>query len=115
MTGLEMAKKVHAKNLNLKAIVSSGCSTEPIHRVGPTAEGIVYLPKPYQVSDLGSRVVSRVKKACPLDEGPVFFGRNIAESGFLIARTAWRQQYPDRHLSPERGNRYLQDVVCGKK
>lgn len=58
MTGLELAERIRAKKPDLKIIISSGCSAEMSQVGKPTAEGIVYLPKPYQISDLGI-IVSR--------------------------------------------------------
>jgi CheY-like chemotaxis protein len=54
MTGLELAKRVRADKPDLKIIVSSGYSIELSELGNATAEGIVYLAKPYEVSRLGS-------------------------------------------------------------
>jgi CheY-like chemotaxis protein len=54
MTGYELAEKVRAEKPDLKIIISSGYSAEMSRVFTPTAEGIVYLPKPYKMADLGA-------------------------------------------------------------
>jgi len=56
MTGLELCERLHAQKPELRAIISSGYSAEIIAAGLPTRAGVVYLPKPYDVSLLG-RVV----------------------------------------------------------
>jgi PAS domain S-box-containing protein len=55
MSGLELANKIREQKPGLKNIISSGYSTDLAHRE-PLADGVTYLPKPYQASLLG-RVV----------------------------------------------------------
>ena len=54
MTGLELAQRVRKEKPDLKIIVSSGYSAEVNQSGKPTAEGIVYLPKPFKMSALGT-------------------------------------------------------------
>jgi CheY-like chemotaxis protein len=56
MTGLELAHKLRAENPRLKVLISSGYSAEMVEQGQLTAEGIAYLPKPYQLSVLGVKV-----------------------------------------------------------
>jgi CheY-like chemotaxis protein len=56
MTGLELAGKVRAERPDLRVIISSGYSAELSHAQNPTADHILYLPKPYQLSKLGTAV-----------------------------------------------------------
>jgi two-component system, cell cycle sensor histidine kinase and response regulator CckA len=56
MTGLELAGRLRAEEPGLKVIISSGYSAEMIRKGRPTADGIVYLPKPYEVPILGETI-----------------------------------------------------------
>jgi signal transduction histidine kinase len=56
MTGMELAEKLRAMSPAVRIIVSSGYSLELAHQGTPTAHGIVYLPKPYQMITLGETV-----------------------------------------------------------
>ncbi|HET6449972.1 MAG TPA: ATP-binding protein [Spirochaetia bacterium] len=56
MTGLELAGRLRAGGSRVKVIVSSGYSLELAHTGTPSAEGIVYLSKPYEVAILGETV-----------------------------------------------------------
>ncbi len=56
MTGLELAEKLRNEKPDLKIIISSGYSADLLQEGGRTAEGVVYLPKPYQTSVLGQVV-----------------------------------------------------------
>jgi len=56
MTGLELAEKLRTKKPALKIIISSGYSAEVTQLGVATKEGIVYLPKPYELRVLGAAV-----------------------------------------------------------
>ena len=56
MTGLELAERVRVEKPDLKIIISSGYNPDMTHQAKMGAAGIVYLPKPYQVSSLGKTV-----------------------------------------------------------
>jgi signal transduction histidine kinase len=55
-TGLELAEKLRAEKPALKVIISSGYSSEVVQLAKATRTGIVYLPKPYEVSLLSTTV-----------------------------------------------------------
>jgi PAS domain S-box-containing protein len=52
MTGLELTEQLQALKPGLKAIISSGYSTEIFHAGVPAKAGIAYLPKPYATKAL---------------------------------------------------------------
>ncbi|MGO9310400.1 MAG: ATP-binding protein [Spirochaetia bacterium] len=54
MTGLELAEEFRKDKPGLKIIISSGYSAEVSQLGKATAEGIVYLPKPYHMAELGA-------------------------------------------------------------
>jgi PAS domain S-box-containing protein len=56
MTGLELAEQLQALKPGLKTIISSGYSQEITQAGVHSQRGIVYLPKPYEVSVLASVV-----------------------------------------------------------
>lgn len=64
MTGLELAEQLQALKPGLKTIISSGYSQEIIQAGIHSKRGIVYLPKPYEVSVL-ARVVRMVLDGVP--------------------------------------------------
>ncbi len=59
MTGLELAEKLLAVKPSLKVIISSGYSFEIAQADGAVPDSIVFLSKPYQVSDL-----TKVLRSC---------------------------------------------------
>jgi CheY-like chemotaxis protein len=56
LTGLELMERLQALKPALKAIISSGYSTEIVQAGVPTKPGVVYLPKPYEVKVLAKAV-----------------------------------------------------------
>ncbi len=58
MTGWELAKRLQSAKPGLKAIISSGYSTEMAEAGVPSNAGIVYLPKPYDATVLADVVRS---------------------------------------------------------
>ena len=56
MTGLELCGRLRALRPGLKAIISSGYSTELVLAGSPAKEGIVYLPKPFDIKHLAAMV-----------------------------------------------------------
>jgi two-component system, cell cycle sensor histidine kinase and response regulator CckA len=52
ITGLELCERLRAVKPGLKTIVSSGYSSEMAQSGAPTAPGVVFLPKPYDVGQL---------------------------------------------------------------
>ena len=64
MTGLELTEQLQASKPGLKAIISSGYSAE-ITRLGVSDKpGIIYLPKPYEMTQLAETVRNCLKE-CP--------------------------------------------------
>jgi two-component system, cell cycle sensor histidine kinase and response regulator CckA len=56
MTGIELVERVRAEKPGLKVILSSGYSAEITEFGKEIAAGIVYLPKPYQISMLSQTI-----------------------------------------------------------
>lgn len=56
ITGLELAERLRAEKPGLRIILSSGYSATTPQSATVSAPGLVYLPKPYQVSILGRKV-----------------------------------------------------------
>jgi PAS domain S-box-containing protein len=56
MTGLDLAEKMKAEKPILKVIISSGYNMEMAGQVSPTAGGIVYFQKPYDVEVLSKTI-----------------------------------------------------------
>lgn len=56
MTGLELAHKLRSEKPGLKVIIASGYSAEMSERGKLTAEGIVFLPKPFQVEVMSKTI-----------------------------------------------------------
>ena len=56
MTGLELAERLRAEKPDLSIIISSGYSSVTSQLTGVIEDGVVYLPKPYQISLLGEKV-----------------------------------------------------------
>jgi two-component system, cell cycle sensor histidine kinase and response regulator CckA len=56
ITGRDLAARLRRTRPDLKVIISSGYSAEIMRAGAPTEEGIYYLPKPFEVSTLGSAV-----------------------------------------------------------
>jgi len=56
MSGLELAHTLKTFLPGLKVIISSGYSAEITQMEPPTLGGIKYLPKPYNMTDLGTAV-----------------------------------------------------------
>ncbi|MDQ8153249.1 MAG: DUF3365 domain-containing protein [Gemmatimonadota bacterium] len=53
MTGLELADAMRARVPGLKVIITSGYSGELAAQGAPASAGVIFLPKPYQSSQLG--------------------------------------------------------------
>ncbi len=56
MTGLELTEQLQSLKPELRAIISSGYSSEMVQSGAPSRAGILYLPKPYAAEVLGQTV-----------------------------------------------------------
>ena len=56
MTGLELTEQLQSLKPGLRAIISSGYSSEMVQSGAPSRAGILYLPKPYAAEVLGQTV-----------------------------------------------------------
>lgn len=56
ITGLELIERLRALKPGLKAIISSGYSAEMVHAGIPQDSGVIYLPKPYDTTQLSQIV-----------------------------------------------------------
>lgn len=62
MTGLELVERLQAMKPGLKAIISSGYSSEMVHAGKPTRAGVHYLPKPYETHVLAAAVRTSLER-----------------------------------------------------
>jgi PAS domain S-box-containing protein len=67
ITGLELTKRLQALKPRLKAIISSGYSTEIAQSGPPTKAGLFYLPKPYETPALARMLRSCLDSEAPAD------------------------------------------------
>lgn len=56
LSGLDLVEQLQAQNPNLKAVISSGYSSEILQSGNPPRPGIQYLPKPYEMRALARLV-----------------------------------------------------------
>lgn len=56
ITGLELIERLQELKPGLKAIISSGYSSEMVHAGIPKDSGVIYLPKPYDTTQLSQAV-----------------------------------------------------------
>jgi CheY-like chemotaxis protein len=56
ITGKELAERLRKEKSRLKVIISSGYSQETWQHGAPTEQGMIFLPKPYQLSTLAEAV-----------------------------------------------------------
>jgi len=63
VTGLDLAEKLKAEKPNLKIILSSGYNAELAGQAKSTADGIVYLQKPYRIEVLSKVIRDRLEGA----------------------------------------------------
>ena len=54
LTGLELAERLSAEKPDLKVVISSGYSATLVQMGKSSARGIVYLPKPYDMAQVGA-------------------------------------------------------------
>jgi PAS domain S-box-containing protein len=59
MTGLELVESLRSRKPGLKAIISSGYSSDIVQAGLPTKAGIVFLPKPYE-----AKLLAKVVREC---------------------------------------------------
>ena len=63
ITGLELHDTLRAIKPTLVTIVSSGYSADLVNHGAPTESGVVYLPKPYNLSSLAALIRERLDRA----------------------------------------------------
>ena len=56
MSGMELANRLHSMKLGLKVILSSGYSAEMAQLGFNEKPGIIFLPKPYEISILANLI-----------------------------------------------------------
>ena len=56
ISGKELAERFRKEKSRLKIIISSGYSDETWQHGAPTGQGVIFLPKPYQLATLAEAV-----------------------------------------------------------